>query len=177
MARKIFKRYMPDVHKIRDHKHLQFFGKLLHNPNLWHLNRRSVSRAVAVGLFMAFVPIPFQMVPAAALAIMFQFNLPIAIALVWITKPLTTGPIFYFVYKLGTVMLGRPEHPLLFQPTWDWLMGELHWIWQPFLLGSFTVSCASAIVGFLLVRGFWRIHVLYDWHKRKKLRQPEQSPR
>ncbi|MEO7557633.1 MAG: DUF2062 domain-containing protein [Gammaproteobacteria bacterium] len=171
MARKLFKRYGPDPHRIRNHKHLQFFGKLLHSPNLWHLNRRSVSRAVALGLFMAFVPIPFQTVPAAALAIMFQFNLPITVALVWITNPLTMAPIFYFVYKLGSVMLGRPPHPLLFQPTWDWLMNELHWIWQPFLLGSFTIATASALAGFLLVQGFWRLHVMHDWHKRKRLRQ------
>ena len=70
MAKKLIRRYLPDPHKIRDHKHLRLFGTLLHDPNLWHLNRRSVSGAFAVGLFMAFVPMPFQMIPAAALAIL-----------------------------------------------------------------------------------------------------------
>ena len=39
MTRKIIKRYMPDAHKVRTHKHLRIFGKRLHEPNLWHLNR------------------------------------------------------------------------------------------------------------------------------------------
>ena len=67
MAKKLIRRFLPDAHKIRDHKHLRVFGTLLHDPNIWHLNRHSVAGAFAVGLFMAFVPMPLQMIPAAAL--------------------------------------------------------------------------------------------------------------
>lgn len=171
MAKKIFKRLVPDMHKVRDHKHLKVFGSILHNPNLWHLNRRSVSGAVAVGLFMAFVPMPFQMIPAAALAILWNFNLPIAVALVWITNPITMAPIFYAVYKLGSFLLGRPAHELSFEPNWEWLSAQLHWIWQPFILGSFTIAALSALVGYLLVQSFWRLHVIGSWNRRKKLRK------
>ncbi|MDH5777262.1 MAG: DUF2062 domain-containing protein, partial [Gammaproteobacteria bacterium] len=82
MPKKFIQRYMPDHDKIRQHPHLnKMFGTLLHDPNLLHLNRRSVSGAFFIGLFMAFVPMPFQMVPAAALAIYFRTNLPISIGL------------------------------------------------------------------------------------------------
>lgn len=171
MARKLFRRFVPDTDKIRSHKHLQFLGQWLHNPMLWHLNRRSVAGGAAVGLFMAFVPMPFQMLPAALLSVIFKFNVPIAVALVWITNPFTIAPITYFAYKLGILLLGLPEHDIAFEPSWQWLVTELKWIWQPLLLGSFVVSAVSATLGYFLVHALWRMHVVRDW-KRRKLRPP-----
>ena len=94
MPRRIFKRYMPDPERIRGDKSLRFLGKLIHEPNLWHLNRRSVARAMAVGLFAAFIPLPMQMLLAASLAIPVRGNLPISIGLVWLTNPITMPPVF-----------------------------------------------------------------------------------
>jgi uncharacterized protein (DUF2062 family) len=171
MPRKFFKRLMPDLHKLRDHKSLRIFGKLLHDPNLWHLNRYSVSGAVAVGLFMAFLPLPTQMIPAAAAAILLHVNLPIALMLTWITNPFTTVPILYLDYKLGSVMLGRVPQNIVFEPTWEWLWSKLHLIWQPVLLGSLTVGIVCAVSGYFLTRGLWRLHVVQNWDNRKKMRQ------
>ncbi len=170
MAKKLIKRFMPDMHKVRDHKHLKFFGALLHDPGLWHMNRRSVSGGVAVGLFMAFVPMPFQMVAAALIALIFRFNLPIAVALVWITNPLTIGPITYFIYKLGSLLLGLPVHAIAFEPTWVWLIAELKWIWRPILLGSLVVSSVSATAGYFFIHALWRMQVVRDWERRKASR-------
>jgi hypothetical protein len=171
MARKLIRRYLPDPHKIRDHKHLRLFGTLLHDPNLWHLNRRSVSGAFAVGLFMAFVPMPFQMIPAAALAILLRVNLPISAALVWITNPVTLPPIFYFCYSLGAWLLDTPVHAVGFEISWEWVTTELIRIWKPFLLGSFLVATVCSAVGYLAIRGLWRWHVVRDWERRKKERE------
>ncbi|MGI9335066.1 MAG: DUF2062 domain-containing protein, partial [Gammaproteobacteria bacterium] len=88
--RKSLKRLLPSPRELRQHHGLRrFFGTLLHEPDLWHLNRNSVAWSVSVGLFMAFMPIPLQMVAAAAVAIVVGCNLPIAVTLVWITNPLT----------------------------------------------------------------------------------------
>ena len=106
MVKKHIKRFIPDTHKIRDHKHLKVFGKLLHDPNLWHLNRYSVATAFSVGLFFAFVPVPFQMVLAAGAAIMVRSNLPVSVVLVWFTNPLTMVPIFYFALKIVSLVVG-----------------------------------------------------------------------
>ena len=108
MPKKFIKRHAPDKEAIRDHKYMRIFGKLLYDPNLWHLNRRSVSGAFAVGLFWAFIPIPFQMVTAAATAIPARVNLPISVALVWITNPITMPPMFYSTYRVGTWILDEP---------------------------------------------------------------------
>ena len=170
MAKKIFKRFLPDMHKIRNHKHLRIFGTLLHDANLWHLNRYSASGAFAVELFVAFVPMPFQMIPATALAIYFRVNLPISVVLVWITNPITIPPVFYFCYKLGAWVLGRSVKVFVFEPTWEWLSTELSRFWQPFLLGCFIVSTLSALIGYFAIHAAWRWHVINNWEKRKLAR-------
>lgn len=173
MPKKLIKRFLPDHHVIREHKSLRFFGTLLHAPNLWHLNRRSASGAFAVGLFMAFVPVPFQMLLAAAGAILFRVNLPLSVALVWITNPLTMAPMFYFTYRLGAWLIGVPPHSETFHFTlsYEWLVNELGIFWEPFLLGCFVTGAVSALLGYLTIRGLWRLHLVKHYQARKKAKQ------
>ncbi|MEJ2361488.1 MAG: DUF2062 domain-containing protein [Gammaproteobacteria bacterium] len=172
MPKKFIKRWMPDSEKVRSHPHLnKVFGTLLHDPNLLHLNRRSVSGAFFVGLLMAFVPLPTQMLFAAAAAIFLRVNLPISIGLVWLTNPFTMPPIFYFCYKVGAWVLETPITKHTFSLSWTWLQTELGSIWQPFLLGCLICGLISAVTGALLIRLLWRCHVIYHWHKRKQRRE------
>lgn len=170
MAKRLIKRYLPDVHKVRNHKYLRLFGEMLHDPNLWHLNRHSVSDGFAIGLFMTFIPIPFQTIPAAALAILFHANLPIAVVLVWITNPFTMLPIFYFSYKVGTWVLGSTPQAFTFEMSWPWLAYELGQIWLPFLLGSLLVASTASLIGYFGMHQLWRWRVVRNWEKRKKAR-------
>jgi uncharacterized protein (DUF2062 family) len=174
MPKKLIKRFTPDHTKIRDHKHLRFFGTLLHDPNLWHMNRRSASGAFAVGLFMAFVPVPFQMLLAAGGAILFRVNLPISVALVWITNPLTMGPMFYAAYRLGAWLLGS-SGAFHFEPSYEWLVTELGAIWEPFLLGCFVAGSLSSLLGYMTIRGLWRLHLVRHY-KERKARRRQQRP-
>lgn len=167
MPKRLLKRFLPDHRTIREHQQLKRFGKLLHDPNLWHLNRRSAPGAVAVGLFVAFLPVPFQMVIAAAIAIICRINLPIAVVLVWITNPLTMPAIFYFSYKVGARLLGERIHPIEFEASLHWLMTEAHMVWTPLLLGSMICGTVSGIIGYLTVRSLWRLQVLKSWQARK----------
>ncbi len=171
MPKKFIKRYMPDHEKIRNNKQLnKVFGTLLHDPNLLHLNRRSVSTAFFVGLFMAFVPLPTQMVMATAIAIIVRCNLPIAVGLVWITNPVTMPPIFYFAYKVGAWVLGTPEREFTFNLSWKWLGTELAAIWQPFLLGCAISGLVFGALGYGLIRLLWRLHIVHTLKERKKKR-------
>jgi uncharacterized protein (DUF2062 family) len=174
MPRRILKRYFPDHHKIREHHALQFFGRLLHDPNLWHMNRRSVAGAFAVGLFTAFIPLPFQMVLSAGAAIWARVNLPIAVSLVWLTNPFTMPPLFYMAYKVGAWVLRIPPEPVQFQLSAEWLMGEVAGIWKPLLVGNLVVGTAAAAGGYVLIRLLWRWHVV-DRMRRKRLRRSERS--
>jgi len=170
MPKKLIKRFTPDHRVLREHKHLQLFGRLLHDPNLWHLNRRSASGAFAVGLFVGFLPIPFQMVVAAAGAILFRVNLPVSVALVWVSNPLTMGPMFYFAYRLGAWILGTPPSNIQFEPTLQCLVDEIRVIWQPLLTGCLVCGAVSAAAGYGLIRGLWRWHLVRYFRSRRKRR-------
>ena len=84
MPRRTIRRLLPKPHAIRDHKSLRLVSARLHDPNLWHLNRHSVSVAAFVGVFVAFIPVPMQMLIAAAGAIWLRCNITLAVALVWL---------------------------------------------------------------------------------------------
>jgi uncharacterized protein (DUF2062 family) len=171
MPKKFIKRYMPDHAKIRNHKTLnRVFGTLLHDPNLFHLNRHSVTGAFFVGLFLAFVPLPIQMLLAAGFSILLRINMPITIGLVWLTNPLTMGPMFFFSYKVGTWILGTPLKKISFELSWAWLQTELLAVWQPFLLGCFVVGLTVAIIGSGTIRLVWRLHLIRHIKARRRRR-------
>ncbi len=171
MARQLIRRYLPDKHSIRNNKYLRLFGDFLHDPNLWHLNRRSASGAVAVGLFMAFMPIPFQMVAAGAFAIMLRTNLPLAIALVWVTNPITIPPFFLFCYKVGTWILGNVDQEIAFAWSWEWIRAEIVQRTEPLLVGCSVVGSVAAFIGYFGTHALWRWHVVWEWENRKKARR------
>ncbi len=171
MPRRFIKRYCPDHEKIRNHKQLRIFGSMLHDPNLWHLNRRSVSGSFFVGLFWAFQPMPFQMVAAAAAAMLLRVNLPISVALVWLTNPITMPPAFYFTYRVGTLLLGRHPGTLHFTLTLDAILANLESIWQPLLLGSLVCGLVLGAIGYASVRLLWRWHVIQQRKRRRRRRE------
>lgn len=177
MPRKLLKKYLPDPKKIRENKCLQIFGTLLHSPELWHFSRHSVAKAFAIGLFCAWVPIPFQMVLAAGLAILFSGNLPMSAALVWVTNPFTMPPMFYLAYKAGAIVMGIGEVPFEMELTLDWLINGTLLIWKPFLLGCFIMGLASAILGYFGIQIFWHWHVMRRWKQRKHAKKHAISPR
>ena len=178
MPKKFIRKWMPDQEKIRNHRYLnRLFGSLLHDPNLLHLNRRSVTGAFFIGLFMAFMPLPTQMVFAAAVAIWWRVNLPISVGLVWLTNPVTIPPVFYFAYKVGAWILGTPVRVIHFEDiSWDWLTSELAAIWEPFLLGCLICGLVCAIIGAISVRLLWRLNVVRQWERRKRERASRCPP-
>ena len=168
MPKKYLKKIIPDRKKIIENKYLKLFGNFIHDPNLWHLNRRSVSRGFAIGLFFAWIPIPFQMLPAAAGAILFHANIALSVALVWLTNPITMPPLFFFAYKIGNWVMGTPvKQGFKFQLSFDWIFSVLKDGWKPFLLGSLICAIVSSILGYISIRLIWRYFIIKNWRKRK----------
>lgn len=171
MARRVIKKMMPDHDKIRRSRAIKLFGSLLHDGNLWHLNRRSASGAFAVGLFTAFIPVPFQMLLAAAAAIIFRVNLPLSVGLVWISNPITMPPLFYLCYRLGNWLLSAPPHPFTFELSWEWLIGSISTIGPALITGCLVLGTLASVSGYLGIRLLWRQSVVKAWRRRPSARR------
>ena len=168
MPRKLLKRLMPSDETIKKHSSLAFLGKLLEDPHLLHLNRHSVSLAFLVGVFCAFLPIPAQMAVAAVTAIIVRCNLPIAVALVWISNPITIPPIFFACYKFGAWLLEVPPRDFTIELSWSWLTNVFVDIWKPLIAGSLVAGCVFSISSYVSVKLFWRYYIAMQWGKRKQ---------
>lgn len=170
MPKQFIKRFMPDHHKIRTHKSLRVFGTLLHDPNLWHLNRRSVAMGIAIGLFVAFIPLPMHMLIAAAMAIPLRANLPLAVGVVWVNNPFTLVPMYYFAYWLGARLIGSSVEPRQtdLDPGIDWLLNEGWDILEPMFIGGVLAGLASALLGYSCIRLLWRAHVVHQLRQKQR---------
>lgn len=165
--KQFFQRYLPDPQYLRTHKNLRFLGELLHDPRLWHFSRRHTVRGLAAGMFFAFVPVPWQMLLAATAAALLRFNLPVAVAMVWITNPLTMPVIFYLTYRFGAWLLHQPPQDWNFEPTLQWLLHQAGTIGPPLLLGSLVVGVIAAILTFCIAHLLWRCYIINKFRRRR----------
>lgn len=175
MLKEIIKRFLPDHQTIKRQKALKMFGTVLHDPNLWHLNRKSASGAFGIGLFFAWWPVPFQMWLSAALSIPLRVNLPLSVATVWVTNPFTMPPMFYGAYVLGTTILGKPEQRFKFELSWGWVMQSMETIGPAFLLGCAVCSVVCGLIGYFGLNAMWRYSVGKAWRNRQLRHKHKQS--
>jgi len=162
MPRRLLKRYLPDPVRLREHPYLKHLGGRMHDPNLWHLNRRSISGGFALGMFCAFLPIPFEMVVAAVGAALLRVNLPISVALVWVSNPFTWLPLYGGAYLLGAWLMGLPPVSL-HDITLKWLMEQFVPLW----LGCLLTGSVLALVSYVVVRLAWEWNIRRSWSQRR----------
>ncbi len=177
MPRKFLKRYSPTAKTIRENRALSVFGESIHHSSLWCMNRHSVAKAFAIGLFCAWLPMPLQTVLAAALAVYFRANLPLSVVLVFVTNPITIPPMFYFAYKLGSFLLDLEPQSVPMDLSWTWFTTTLQQIWQPLLFGSIILGIFSSMVGYLAIQLIWRKSVRRRWVDRAEGRKARKAKR
>ena len=115
--------------------------------------RGHLARGLAIGMFWAFLPIPFQMFPAALFCFFARGNLPLALVAVWISNPLTYAPIFYFEYQFGAFLLSESLPANGAQIADGALFDSLAAFLTPdkikiLLVGSLATSCLTMIFGY-----------------------------
>ncbi|MBZ9557253.1 MULTISPECIES: DUF2062 domain-containing protein [Modicisalibacter] len=171
MPRRLIQRYMPHPDTLKRNRSLRFMSHLIGNASLWVLTRRSVGNAFMVGLFCALLPIPFQMVLAAAGAWLLRCNLPLSVGLVWLTNPLTMPIIFYGNYRLGAWLLATPPRQVPDHLNAHWLAAKMAEILPALMVGSLVAAVVAGLAGNLVIRLLWRWHVARSWKRRARRRR------
>jgi uncharacterized protein len=168
MPRRFFKKFSPAPHALRERWYFRAFGaRLLADPRLWSVQRRTITAAVGAGLAICFVPLPLHLPLAAVVGVLFRLNVPAIIATVFLVNPFTFVPIYYLAYRVGAAMLGERVQRFEIELTWDWLNYGLAPIWQPFLLGCLTCAVLAGFGGWALLEAIWRWSVNSRYRARR----------
>ncbi len=148
MIRKVFK-------KKRSNPKLDAIMKKYKIPReLLSINRKMVSRAILVGMFIAMIPMPMQMLAVILIVPFFRFNVPIGVSLVWITNPFTMPFIYYIEYITGNFLLMQ-EGVQDIQMTLEWFTNNIGDIFLPLYVGTLFYSVLLSVGGYYLVNLLW----------------------
>jgi len=137
-------------------------------------NRRSMTRGIAVGWFWGSIPMPMQMAGVMAVTPFSKFNVPIAIAVVWLSNPVTYPAIFYGEYLIGNLLLGRETIGGI-ELTMQWF--HAHWgqIATSLYVGAFFVATVVNVGVYALVNWLWIRSVKFEKHHKEALRRKRKA--
>ena len=119
-------RPLPRRSNVHRYPILKWFSNTAYERSyLWSFRGKTVIPALFWGLWIAMLPIVgLQMLVVFFLAILLRTNLPVIVALQWISNPLTMGPIYFADYQIGMTFLDLVgvdyERNKLLKRTYDW---------------------------------------------------------
>lgn len=120
----------------------------------FNINRKMITRGIWIGLFWAFIPMPMQMLAVIAMTPFVRFNVPIAIAMVWLSNPFTMPPMYYIEYLTGNLILGREGIPDL-KLSVEWFMNNMDAIFVPLYVGTAFYSIVVSTLIYFLINWLW----------------------
>ncbi len=159
-----FRNQMPTHEQLEESR---FTAPFARRQELFRFTRRSVPRGVAVGLFIGiFALIPgVQMVGAALMCVPVRGNIPIAVAMTFLSNPATTPFILAASIWVGNWM-GFHANLSTFYSLYEsgasigewsyWLLSDAA---PALVVGLFIISLVSSIIGYVLSQWIWRAWV------------------
>ncbi|MEN4053552.1 MULTISPECIES: DUF2062 domain-containing protein [Sulfurimonas] len=155
--------------KTSSHKKLRdFIKKYKIPPEYLSTNRKMITRGVLIGLFIAFIPMPMQMAAVLLFVPFVKFNVPIGLAMCWLSNPITMPPMYYMEYLTGSFFLGIQPEPV--EMTLKWFKDNLDDIFIPLYFGTAIYSVFGSISAYLAVNFLWKKSVERDRKRHRKER-------
>jgi uncharacterized protein (DUF2062 family) len=169
MIRKVFKKKPSGGNKI------DAFLEKYNLPKAYlSVNRRMITRGVAIGLFWGFIPMPMQMLAVMATTPFIRFNVPIAISMVWLSNPFTMPPMYYMEYITGNFLLGREGIDDI-ELTMAWFTENFDDILVPLYTGTAFYSIVVSGIIYVVLNRLWVRSVKSEQEETKKIRKKRAS--
>lgn len=172
---RIYRDNVPSRESLEQNRFIRPVAHRVLAPALWRFTRRSVPRGVALGTLVGilFLIPGVQMAGAALLALPFRANVPLAVAMTFLSNPATTPFLVGLALYVGNAMLGRTadvgRFTALIESHADWRVW-LEWLLSEtapaLLMGLFVVSVVAASIGYLIASFSWRARIATKWKAR-----------
>ncbi|MFT4020668.1 MAG: DUF2062 domain-containing protein [Acinetobacter sp.] len=176
MVKQLLQSWLPSHQHIASMKVVKMFGKRTANPLLWYVNRHSICKAIFVGTFFGLLPIPFHSILIVLTVLFLEVNLPISLALAWLSNPFTILPILYTGFWFGTKiyhvqMIDKPMLMGVMHQIANWIknFGHAHVdtsLAKILMTGLLLEALIFAILLYLSTCILWRWSVMKSWKKR-----------
>ncbi len=165
------KKVAPDRHRLEKLWCLRPFAAVVCERGCWAFRRTSVINAFSLGLLVAFVPpiplLPLHLTLCALFGILFRLNIPVMVATVFVSNPLTWFPQVAGSIWVGAKLMGLDLRPFFHEITHRNLWAHINQLWAPLLLGAFVLGTLAAGLGYTLGQLGWRARVLYRLRRRR----------
>jgi uncharacterized protein len=161
----------PARHALEKRWYLKPFTALVVDRGCWAFKRTRVINAFSLGLLIAFVPptplLPLHLTLCLVLGIVFRLNLPVLLATVFVSNPLTWFPQVAGSIWVGAKLMGMDLTPFLHVLHHHHLWMQVGQLWAPLLLGALVLGSIAAGSGYVLAQFAWRARVLYHLRRRR----------
>lgn len=169
------KKWIASSKMLKEHPGLARVHHLMSHPAFWSFNRHTSAPAVAIGIGILFLPLPFQMLWAALLAIYLKANIPIAVSVTWLNNPFTFIPVNFFIFTTGNHLLmwmgDSKRLPFSIRqdsfPKLDQVFSWLFSLGKPYLVGLIFLVSIGSFLGYVLTTCLWRISISIAWKNRR----------
>lgn len=160
-----------NLKKVSKSEKLKSFIKKYKIPSQYlSTSRKMVSKAVFIGIFIAFIPMPMQMAAVLAMMPFFKFNVPIALAMCWFSNPFTMPPMYYMEYLTGNFLLGREGIDSV-KLTMGWFRNHWDDIIVPLYTGAAFYSIVVSSIIYAIVNLLWIKSVKSEQEDKSKKRR------
>ena len=163
-------RPLPRRSNIHRYPVLKWFAKTAYDRSyLWSFKGNAMVQALFWGIWIAMLPIVgIQMIVVFLLALIVRANLPLIVALQWISNPFTMAPIYFADYEIGLIILelfgveyGRNK---LLTAEFDWSSIEFADLWElvdtlpPMMVGGSVVGISLGVLAVFLYKAIAKLY-------------------